>query len=66
MINVALGGTLHTDIYEVYEQAPKMRTVLPKKRVSIRRARARPHPALQPVPGERAPSPVGRPPRPRP
>ncbi|WP_243370314.1 gamma-glutamyl-gamma-aminobutyrate hydrolase family protein [Microvirga solisilvae] len=35
MINVALGGTLHTDIYEVYVQAPKMRTVLPKKRVSI-------------------------------
>ena len=35
MINVALGGTLHTDIYAVYEQAPKMRTVLPKKRVSI-------------------------------
>jgi putative glutamine amidotransferase len=35
MINVALGGTLHTDIYEVYEQAPKMRTVLPKKRISI-------------------------------
>jgi putative glutamine amidotransferase len=36
MINVALGGTLHTDIYEVYVQAPKMRTVLPKKRVSIK------------------------------
>ncbi len=35
MINVALGGTLHTDIYEVYVQAPKMRTVLPRKRVSI-------------------------------
>lgn len=35
MINVALGGTLHTDIYEVYVQAPKMRTVLPKKRVAI-------------------------------
>jgi putative glutamine amidotransferase len=35
MINVALGGSLHTDIYEVYQQAPKMRTVLPKKRVSI-------------------------------
>ena len=35
MINVALGGTLHTDIYEVYLQAPKMRTVLPKKVVSI-------------------------------
>jgi putative glutamine amidotransferase len=35
MINVALGGTLHTDIYEVYVQAPKMRTVLPRKSVSI-------------------------------
>ncbi|MEZ0169166.1 gamma-glutamyl-gamma-aminobutyrate hydrolase family protein [Microvirga sp. TS319] len=35
MINVALGGTLYTDIYEVYVQAPKMRTVLPKKRVAI-------------------------------
>jgi putative glutamine amidotransferase len=35
MINVALGGSLHTDIYEVYGQAPKMRTVLPKKRISI-------------------------------
>ena len=35
MINVALGGSLHTDIYQVYEQAPKMRTVLPKKRISI-------------------------------
>jgi putative glutamine amidotransferase len=35
MINVALGGTLHTDIYEIYLQAPKMRTVLPKKTVSI-------------------------------
>jgi putative glutamine amidotransferase len=35
MINVALGGTLHTDIHEVYESAPKMRTVLPKKTVSI-------------------------------
>jgi putative glutamine amidotransferase len=37
MINAALGGTLHTDIYEVYVQAPKMRTVLPKKRVAIER-----------------------------
>jgi putative glutamine amidotransferase len=36
MINVALGGTLHTDIYEVYVQAPKMRTVLPRKRIAIR------------------------------
>ena len=35
MINVPLGGTLHTDIYEVYVQAPKMRTVLPKKVVTI-------------------------------
>jgi putative glutamine amidotransferase len=35
MINVSLGGTLHTDIYEVYVQAPKMRTVLPRKSVSI-------------------------------
>ena len=35
MINVALGGTLHTDIYEVYVQAPRMRTVLPRKTVRI-------------------------------
>jgi len=35
MINVALGGTLHTDIHEVYEMAPRMRTVLPKKTVTI-------------------------------
>jgi len=35
MINVALGGTLHTDIYEVYVQAPKMRTVMPRKTVTI-------------------------------
>ncbi|WP_230530367.1 gamma-glutamyl-gamma-aminobutyrate hydrolase family protein [Microvirga roseola] len=35
MINVALGGSLHTDIYEVYVQAPKMRTVLPRKQVTI-------------------------------
>ena len=35
MINVSLGGTLHTDIYEVYVQAPKMRTVLPRKTVTV-------------------------------
>ena len=35
MINIALGGTLHTDIYEVYMQAPRMRTILPKKSVRI-------------------------------
>ena len=35
MINVALGGSLHTDIHEVYETAPRMRTVLPKKTVTV-------------------------------
>ena len=35
MINVALGGTLHTDIHAVYIEAPRMRTVLPKKTVHI-------------------------------
>ena len=35
MINIALGGTLHTDIYEVYVQAPRMRTILPKKSVRV-------------------------------
>jgi putative glutamine amidotransferase len=35
MINVALGGTLHTDIHEVYVAAPRMRTVLPRKTVHI-------------------------------
>lgn len=34
-LNIALGGTLHTDIHEVYDEAPKMRTVLPRKRVLI-------------------------------
>jgi putative glutamine amidotransferase len=29
MINVGLGGSLYTDIYRVYVEAPKMRTVLP-------------------------------------
>lgn len=35
MINVALGGTLHTDIHEVYEKAPRMRTILPRKTVRV-------------------------------
>jgi putative glutamine amidotransferase len=35
MINVALGGTLHADIHEVYAQAPRMRTVLPRKTICI-------------------------------
>jgi putative glutamine amidotransferase len=35
MINVSLGGTLHADIHEVYTQAPRMRTVLPRKTIHI-------------------------------
>ena len=35
MINVALGGTLHGDIYSLYADAKHMRTVLPRKTVHI-------------------------------
>ncbi|HEX8164260.1 MAG TPA: gamma-glutamyl-gamma-aminobutyrate hydrolase family protein [Beijerinckiaceae bacterium] len=35
MINIALGGTLHTDIHAVYVEAPRMRTVLPKKTIHV-------------------------------
>ncbi|WP_051340983.1 gamma-glutamyl-gamma-aminobutyrate hydrolase family protein [Azospirillum halopraeferens] len=35
MINVHRGGSLHTDIHAIYEEAPRMRTVLPRKRVWI-------------------------------
>lgn len=35
MINVHRGGTLHTDIHAVYVEAPRLRTVLPRKRVRI-------------------------------
>ena len=35
MINVHRGGSLYVDIHEVYEEAPRLRTVLPRKRVSI-------------------------------
>jgi putative glutamine amidotransferase len=35
ILNVHLGGTLHTDIHEVYEDARKMRTVLPRKTVTL-------------------------------
>lgn len=35
MLNVALGGTLNQDIYEVFVKAPRMRTVLPRKQVNI-------------------------------
>jgi putative glutamine amidotransferase len=35
ILNVHLGGTLHMDIHQVYEDAPKMRTVLPRKTVTV-------------------------------
>jgi len=35
MINVHRGGTLHTDIHKVYLEAPRLRTVLPRKTVRI-------------------------------
>jgi len=35
MINVAFGGSLHTDIYDVYAKLPRLRTVLPRKRVRV-------------------------------
>lgn len=35
MINVALGGSLHTDIHAVYMEAPRMRTVLPRKTIHV-------------------------------
>lgn len=35
ILNVHLGGTLHTDIHETFEDAPKMRTVLPRKSVTL-------------------------------
>lgn len=35
LINIYFGGTLHQDIYMVYEKSPRMRTVLPRKTVII-------------------------------
>jgi putative glutamine amidotransferase len=35
MLNIALGGTLHTDIHAVYVEAPRMRTVLPRKTIHV-------------------------------
>lgn len=35
MINVFLGGSLYTDVYAVYAQAPRQRTVLPRKTVHV-------------------------------
>lgn len=36
ILNVAMGGTLHQDMYTIYKQAPKLRTVLPKKKIQLR------------------------------
>lgn len=35
MINVSLGGSLHKDIYEIFENASRVRTPLPVKDVTI-------------------------------
>lgn len=35
MINVFMGGSLHEDIYQIYQEAPKLRTVLPRKTVHV-------------------------------
>ncbi|NYZ14659.1 gamma-glutamyl-gamma-aminobutyrate hydrolase family protein [Azospirillum sp. RWY-5-1] len=35
MINIHRGGTLHGDIHDVYRDAPRMRTPLPRKRIRI-------------------------------
>jgi len=35
MLNVFLGGNLHQDIYQTFENVPQMRTPLPRKRVFL-------------------------------
>lgn len=35
MINIHRGGSLHTDIHKVYVEAPRLRTVLPRKDVRV-------------------------------
>ncbi|WP_397541698.1 gamma-glutamyl-gamma-aminobutyrate hydrolase family protein [Roseovarius salis] len=35
MLNVALGGTLHQDAYEVYRESRRHRTILPRKDVRV-------------------------------
>jgi putative glutamine amidotransferase len=35
MINVSFGGTLHSDVWQVYGDAPKLRTVLPRKKITL-------------------------------
>ena len=36
MLNIAMGGTLHQDMYTIYRNAPKLKTILPKKRIYLR------------------------------
>lgn len=35
MINIVLGGSLHQEIHEIYVEAPRLRTILPKKTVHV-------------------------------
>ena len=35
LLNVHLGGTLHGDIHKVYDGVPRLRTVLPRKSVTV-------------------------------
>ncbi|MEQ9674355.1 MAG: gamma-glutamyl-gamma-aminobutyrate hydrolase family protein [Roseovarius indicus] len=49
MLNVALGGTLHQDAYEVYQESRKHWTVLPRKNVQVER-----HTRLAAIAGEHA------------
>jgi putative glutamine amidotransferase len=35
MLNVHLGGALHTDVHEIYETAPRGRTILPLRQIRI-------------------------------
>ncbi len=35
MVNISKGGTLHEDIYAVYQQAPRMRAALARKAVTV-------------------------------
>jgi putative glutamine amidotransferase len=37
MLNVFRGGSLHVDIHAVYEELPRLRTILPRKQVSALR-----------------------------
>jgi len=35
MLNLSKGGTLHQDMYAVYRETPRRRTILPRKRVDV-------------------------------